>query len=560
MKKVAVIAGVGALLLYQSGMLDALINPPEDELEEEEEPDLIDGDPSWDVGDPLALLAISMATRAGLKGAAKAVKAATKVKPAALKVQAVKASAAVKTTVAKAATTATKATSSAAKGGVKVATQATEAAATAATKAATTATKAVGPAAKSAAKSAKGAQLMSKLKGTPADLIVMVIAQVLSAVLDLDPDSFRDCEPGEFDLGKLPDWAQAMIGAVPFLGDLFDLLGNKMCLKAGCPKDTEDSGGLCYPPCKPGFKSDGAIMCYKQYPEFESNGMLGTITSITKKILMDTGRIPSDCAEGEEKIGALCYEKVDGFTNVAGTVWQNCPAGHTDTGVRCEKNWDVGAGRLPRLSDCPAGWNNDGLTCRAPITMSSCNGGDVDDGLLCRVPLRGGNCNTWWDGCASRAPGWLGGGCIGGVKTHCEPITGGNVYHKTLYGGQETRTLLGPAAGEERIDGLDYNKCPDGYSRIPGMPYLCTASFTKQSRVLAPRTLKCPKKADGQRETDIAGLCYSEIPKGYSRKVLGTLDQDCPPGSQDFGVGCTREAYNRGAGLIPLGIRVKDRK
>ena len=196
MKKVAVIAGVGALLLYQSGMLDALINPPEDELEEEEEPDLIDGDPSWDVGDPLALLAISMATRAGLKGAAKAVKAATKVKPAALKVQAVKASAAVKPTVAKAATAATKATSSAAKGGVKVATQATEAAATAATKAATTATKAVGPAAKSAAKSAKGAQLMSKLKGTPADLIVMVIAQVLSAVLDLDPDSFRDCEPG----------------------------------------------------------------------------------------------------------------------------------------------------------------------------------------------------------------------------------------------------------------------------------------------------------------------------------------------------------------------------
>lgn len=322
MSKVAVVAGVGALLLYQSGMLDALINPPEDEVEEEE-PDLVDGDPNWDIGDPLALLAISMATRAGLKGAAKAVKAATKVKPAALKVQAVKASAAIKPTVAKAATAATKATTTAAKGGVKVATQATEAAATAATKAATTATKAVGPAAKSAAKSAKGAQLMSKLKGTPADLIVMVIAQVLSAVLDLDPDSFRDCEPGEFDLGRTPDYIQAIIGAVPFLGDLFDLLGNKMCLKAGCPKDTEDSGGLCYPPCKPGFKSDGAIMCYRQYPEFESNGMLGTITSITKKILMDTGRIPSDCAEGEEKIGACAMRK-----SMASPMWQ-APCGRT---------------------------------------------------------------------------------------------------------------------------------------------------------------------------------------------------------------------------------------
>ena len=553
MSKLVVVAGIGALLLYKSGLLET-ISPPDEEEEDQEE---VEDDPTMDTN-PMALLAISLATRAGLKGAAKAVKAATKVKPAALKVQAVKASAAVKPTVAKAATAATKATTTAAKGGVKVATQATEAAATAATKAATTATKAVGPAAKSAAKSAKGAQLMSKLKGTPADLIVMVIAQVLSAVLDLDPDSFRDCEPGEFDLGRTPDYIQAIVGAVPFLGDLFDLLGNKMCLKAGCPKDTEDSGGLCYPPCKPGFKSDGAIMCYKQYPEFESNGMLGTITSITKKILMDTGRIPSECGDGEEKVGALCYEKVDGFTNVAGTVWQNCPAGHTDTGVRCEKNWDVGAGRLPRLSDCPAGWNNDGLTCRAPVTMSSCSAGDVDDGLLCRVPIRGGNCNTWWDGCCSRGAF---GECWGCVKTHCEPITGGNVYHKTLYGGQvEVRTMQGPAGDEDRVDGLDYSKCPDGYSRIPGMPYLCTASFTKQSRVLPPRTLKCPKKTDGQRETDIAGLCYSDIPKGYSRKVLGTLDQDCPPGSQDFGVGCTREAYNRGAGLIPLGIRVKDRK
>ena len=82
--------------------------------------------------------------------------------------------------------------------------------------------------------------MLTKLKGTPADLIVMIIAQIFRAVLDLDPSKFMDCETGEFDLGKLPDWAQAMIGAIPFLGDLFDLIGNKMCLRAGCPRDAPD--------------------------------------------------------------------------------------------------------------------------------------------------------------------------------------------------------------------------------------------------------------------------------------------------------------------------------
>ena len=86
--------------------------------------------------------------------------------------------------------------------------------------------------------------------------------------------------------------------------------------------------------------------------------------------------------------------------------------------------------------------------------------------------------------------------------------------------------------------------------------------------MLAPRPLKCNRTkkegvAAGQvewdEETNIAGLCYGKIPPGYSRKTLGLLDQDCPGGSQDFGVGCTRQSYSRGAGVIPLGIRVKDR-
>ena len=583
-KKLVLVAGGALLFAQQTGLLEEMLSPPEDP-EDVDDDEIDDTDP--DDRNPMGDLAKNLLTSLGMHAAEKLLNKAMKKKAAnaAKKNPVTKAntkasvkppvSAGVKPATAKAATSAaTKASTKAAeKATGQVAVKAAEksgvkAASSASTKAATTATtsaaKGATAASKSAAKAAKGSQMLSKLKGTPADLIVMVIAQVLMAVLDLDPDSFKPCESGEFDLGSLPDWANAMIGAIPFLGDLFDLIGNKMCLKAGCPKDTEDSGGLCYKPCDPGFKSDGAIMCYKQYPEFEGNGMGHTITSITKKILMDTGRIPSACGDDEDKSGLLCYEKAPpDWINVLGTIWQTCPSGFTDTGVRCENNQDVGAGRLPALSDCPAGWTNDGLTCREPITMSACPGGWADDGLTCREPI---GCNpVRWDGCCSRGLFGECYGCARGGDCH-----GGAVQAKTLSGGRvEGRYLKGAADYEERIDGLNYNKCPEGFSRIPGMPYLCTKSFTKQSRVLAPRPMKCPMKpvsgalpdgAQRERETDIAGLCYSEVPKGYSRKVLGTLDQDCPPGSQDFGVGCTRQAYNRGAGLIPLGIKFKDRK
>ena len=568
MMLVAGAAGVGLYFAYENGLL---FPDPADEFDDEDE---FDQEPEdLNINNPLALLAISLATQAGLKAASKAVKkvaakATTKAPVKALTAapKPISAKPAVPSKTPLVTPDPPKAPTKAAGGpppaGPKPATPATNAAA------AQPSAKPPTAAAKSTAKAGNASKMMTKLKGTPADLIVMVIAQILMAVLDLDPSKFKSCETGEFDLGALPDWAQAMIGAIPFLGDLFDLIGNKMCFRAGCPKDAPDeSAGLCYKACDPGFKSDGAIMCYKQYPEFESNGMGHTIFSITKKILLDTGKIPSRCGDGEDKSGALCYDHVDGYTNLLGVAWQNCPSGFTDTGLRCEKLQDVGAGTLPRLSACPAGWTNDGLTCREPVTSSACNSGDVDDGLLCRVPLRGGGCRTWSDGCANRG---LFGECLWGVKTQCDPITGGNVYHKTLSGGRvEGRTLTGPNADEDRIDGLDYKKCPEGMTHQPGMPYLCTASFTKQSRVMAPKPLKCERKAkagtaagavEWDEETNIAGLCYqSPIPPGYSRKAIGTLDQDCPSGSIDVGVACLRQSYSRGAGLIPLGIHFKDR-
>ena len=539
-KKLLVVAGGALLFAQQSGLLDELMSPPEDPEDVDEDIDLTDPYNRNPMGD----LASNLLTGLGLHAAGsilersvkkKAVLDGKKAPPSADAKASVKpkVSAGVQPEPVKASvlTAPEKATSkavvSAEKAGVKTATLATQGATVAS---------------KSAAKAAKGTQLLNKLKGTPADLIVMALSQILLAVLDLDPSAFKACESGEFDLGSLPDWANVMIGTVPFLGDLFDLIGNKLCLKGGCPNGTSDENGLCYKACDPGFKSDGATQCYKQYPEFEGNGMGHTITSITKKILMDTGRVPSSCDDSEDKVGLLCYEKAPtDWINVAGTIWQTCPNGFTDTGVRCENNMDVGAGRVPGLTPCQAGERDDGVSCWAKT------------GEVC-----GDDCSKGWDSCRRRGAF---GECWGGCPLSCSSVEG--IARTAFQRGQSA-----PNSWEERIDGLNYNKCPDGFSRIPGMPYLCTKSFTKESRVLGPRPMKCPMKpvsgvvvdgAQRERETDIAGLCYNEIPKGYSRKTLGLLDQDCPPGSQDFGVGCIRQAYNRGAGVLPLGIKFKDR-
>jgi len=540
-KKLVLIAGlVGAGFYYanETGLLD-----PGDEYEDDD----FDADPEdLNINNPLALLAISLATQAGLKAASKAVKrvAAPKTKPPSNIVPSAAGAASIKpaplsktpVTVEPPAkpksvvSTPSMPPTNAATSGVKPATPATNAAA------AQPPAKPPTAAAKSAAKASNASKMMTKLKGTPADLIVMIIAQILMAVLDLDPSKFMDCETGEFDLGKLPDWAQAMIGAIPFLGDLFDLIGNKMCLKAGCPRDAPDeSAGLCYKPCDPGFKSDGAIMCYKQYPEFEGNGMGHTITSITKKILMDTGKVPNRCADGEVKDGALCYNKPDWAASVvAGVAAEGCPGGFTDTGLRCEDVYGGGVGFIPWKKGC--GDFPEIKNCR-------------DDGTSLWSDWR---CNTW---CAGGRDAF--GNCWAwDLRTEC---AGSGSIVKPLW----DRNFCPP--GTSMRDGLCYEDCRPGYRR-EGL--LCTRSFNKRTEIQAPRELKCPRTAragvaagvvEWDEETNIAGLCYGKVPPGYSRKLLGTLDQDCPPGSTDFGVGCTRQAYNRGAGLIPLGIRFKDR-
>jgi hypothetical protein len=88
-----------------------------------------------------------------------------------------------------------------------------------------------------------------------------------------------------------------------------------------------------------------------------------------------------------------------------------------------------------------------------------------NDGLTCRQPLSGGECNTHCDGNWS----WSDGGFC---HTHCNPIRGGNVVGRLNSGG------ICPDDHPEKIDGLCYKKCPPPEdpnlkNHMPGMPYLC---------------------------------------------------------------------------------------
>jgi hypothetical protein len=129
-----------------------------------------------------------------------------------------------------------------------------------------------------------------------------------------------------------------------------------------------------------------------------------------------------------------------------GLCYVPCKKGYHGVGALCQADSvNVGIGTPIGLEDCPAGWTNDGLTCREP--------------------LHGGGCNTYCDGNWS----WSDGGFC---HTHCQPITGGRVVGRLDHGG--VCPGPGPSDHTDKVDSLCYAKCPkDMPHHIPGMPYLC---------------------------------------------------------------------------------------
>lgn len=83
------------------------------------------------------------------------------------------------------------------------------------------------------------------------------------------------------------------------------------------------------------------------------------------------------CAPDEELDGGLCYPKcAAGYTGDGPVCWQTCASGFTDTGFFCHRDskiikantsscpWYNKCGLGSSCSKCPAGYSNDGCTCR----------------------------------------------------------------------------------------------------------------------------------------------------------------------------------------------------
>ena len=157
--------------------------------------------------------------------------------------------------------------------------------------------------------------LIKKLSSGPAGLIILVIIVILDNVLKLDVNDFDKCPPGEFDLMSLPGYVRTIIGLVPNLGDLFDLIGNKLCFKPGCKPGYNKQDGLCYKDCRPGYQAVGPV-CWKR------------------------------CG-ADIDVGALCRNRCrPGYKEVAGVCWGGCPSGYRDDGafctrdLKCNTKWD----------------------------------------------------------------------------------------------------------------------------------------------------------------------------------------------------------------------------
>ena len=100
----------------------------------------------------------------------------------------------------------------------------------------------------------------------------------------------------------------------------------------------------------------------------------------------------------------------------------------------------------------------------------------------------------------------------------------------------------------DKIDGLCYKKCPsDEWEHVPGMPYNCRLRGAPSPY---GRGVGAIPGCDPKNKVQDGALCYDPPKKGW-HLLAGTYSQDCPSGSKDFGVGCTREMYNRGVGKIP---------
>ncbi len=205
-----------------------------------------------------------------------------------------------------------------------------------------------------------------------------------------------------------------------------------------CPEGSTFTGTTCQydrgigeiPGCPDGYDDDKAALCYKKGPD----NWLGTqtLTHLQHNRVYSPSKPLSECPEGKERIGALCYDK--------------CPNGYVRNGVDCTVN-------------CPNSemFRDDGLFCGKKSISAGCPAGKV---------LRDGLCYTINDNEEYKSPGIIGSIC---------PV--GSVWN-------------GTSCYYDRGIGIIGNACDYGSEDYMGACYKANYDKTKCSRT-AICTLQC---------------------------------------------------------------------
>lgn len=171
-----------------------------------------------------------------------------------------------------------------------------------------------------------------------------------------------------------------------------------------CPVGTEDSGGLCYVPCKAGYVGISST-CWEKCKDgqVDDGAFCRTPGQVFAKASYGrTAGTPLVCAANQESQGGLCYPRcIPGYYGVGPICWQYCRGGYADHGASCYRNFfdwyfkaSYGRGAGGALSACPAGTERNGSLCyphciagysgAGPVCYQVCPADYKDDGAVCR--------------------------------------------------------------------------------------------------------------------------------------------------------------------------------
>ena len=292
-----------------------------------------------------------------------------------------------------------------------------------------------------------------------------------------------------------------------------------------CGSDQEKSGLLCYPGCDAGFEGVGPV-CWSQCQDgYVDDGATCRLPAdiIAKESYGRGAGQPMVCAEGLVYEAGLCYSQCEqGWRGDVTACYQDCPAGYSDSGSYCGKPesygrgagyalWDKGicerdhgvgncetsgaliypkckenfhaAGCCVCSPDCPAGWEDIGVSCKKPVrnrgvgvAINSCPAGMEKDGALC-YPA----CNDGYTGvgpvCWSQCPAGYqddGGTCRKDSIIVAKESRGRGVGEPMICGGglEESAALCYTPCGEgsDGIGPVCWGQCPSS------MPVECGAA------------------------------------------------------------------------------------